>query len=119
MIIKSEKDFEQIAETYYDNPQCFAFSEFEQDLKRFSHVAKLIEKYGSNISTHERLILNHIIILHNLFGRFTADGLFYKTCTRSWPILKTFLSFLKYVPQESEQFQIEDDQRLMETLNSL
>ena len=119
MEIKSEDNFKQAAEHYYDNPQCFAFAEFEQDLKRFNHVAKLIEKYNKQTSSQERLILNHIIILHNLFGRFTADGLFYKTDKSSWPVLKTFLGFLKYVSKESSQFHIEDDQRLLQILNNL
>ena len=118
MEIKSELDFEKVAEKHYDNPQCFAFSEFEQDLKRFGHVAKLIEKYGT-VNHQERLILNNIIILHNLFGRFTAAGLFYKTNQSNWQILKTFLGFLHYIPRDCSQFEIQDDLRILTILNNL
>ena len=119
MEIKSEQDFKRFAEGYYDNPQCFAFTEFEQDLKRFSHVAKLIEKYNIGTGSQERLILNNIIIIHNLFGRFTVNGLFYKTDRSKWVVLKTFLGFLKYIPVESVYYTIEDNLLLNAVLDDL
>lgn len=119
MEIITELNFKQVAEKYYDNPQCFAFSEFEQDLKRFNHVAKLLDKCAQSSVMQERLVLNHIIILHNTFGRFTAAGLFHKTNQAQWQILKTFLNFLKYIPEDMPQYYIKDNEQLLEKLNCL
>ena len=119
MEIITESNFKQIAEKYYDNPQCFAFAEFEQDLRRFTYVSNLMDKYNKTSVLQERLILNHIIIIHNTFGRFTAPGLFCKTKSQYWPVLKTFLSFLKYIPKELPQYDIEDNQHILDTLNKL
>ena len=119
MEIITEYNFKQIAEKYYDNPQCFALKEFEQDVRRFNHVATLLDKFARNSVMQERLLLNHIIILHNTFGKFTAAGLFYKTDQAHWPVLKTFLNFLKYIPEDMPQYYIQDNVQILEKLHNL
>ena len=53
---------------HYDNPQCEGEKEFYDDMKRFKYVIRLLRKYKDTKILKERLLLNHIIILRNLFG---------------------------------------------------
>lgn len=74
-------------------------SEFEEDIKRIKYVKRLIKKYVVTGDLKERLILNHIIILSNVFGiEATVRMLFLKLDKKHYPILKTFLLFLNHMP---------------------
>ena len=82
----------------YDKPNCI-MSEFEEDLKRLKYVKRLIKRYKLTGDLKERLILNHIIILSNVFGvEPTVRMLFYKINPDDYEILKTFLLFLNFMP---------------------
>jgi hypothetical protein len=82
----------------YDSPNCI-MSEFEEDLKRIKYVKRLIKRYKTNGELKERLILNHIIILSNVFGtRNAVRMLFFRLDEQDYQILKTFLIFLGYMP---------------------
>jgi hypothetical protein len=75
-------------------------SEFESDIKRTKYLKRLFRRYKITKSLKERLILNHIILLNNVFGpEHTARILFYKIDERDYDILKTFLSYLNIVPE--------------------
>ena len=83
----------------YDAPHCI-MSEFESDIKRTKYLKRLFRRYKVTKSLKERLILNHIILLNNVFGpEHTARILFYKIDERDYDILKTFLSYLNIVPE--------------------
>lgn len=83
----------------YDKPNC-VMSEFEEDLKRLKYIKRLIKKYKITGDLKERLILNHIIVLSNVFGvEPTVRMLFYKFDKEDYEILKTFLIFLNYMPK--------------------
>jgi len=83
----------------YDKPSAI-MSEFESDFKRFKYVKRLINKYRINRDIKERLILNHIIILQNVFGvEATVKILFLKVLPEDYPVIKTFLVFLNYMPK--------------------
>lgn len=83
----------------YDRPNC-VMSEFEEDLKRLKYIKRLIKKYKITGDLKERLILNHIIVLSNVFGvEATVRMLFFKFDEEDYPILKTFLLFLNYMPK--------------------
>lgn len=85
----------------YDKPNC-VMSEFEEDLKRIKYVKRLINRYRTygEDELKERLILNHIIILSNVFGiEATVKMLFFKIEPDNYSILKTFLLFLNYMPK--------------------
>jgi hypothetical protein len=74
-------------------------SEFESDIKRTKYLKRLFRRYKITKSLKERLILNHIILLNNVFGPVhTPRILFYKTDERDYDILKTFLSYLNIMP---------------------
>jgi hypothetical protein len=75
-------------------------SEFEGDIKRTKYLKRLFRRYKVTKLIKERLILNHIILLNNVFGlEATARILFYKTDERDYDILKTFLSYLNLAPE--------------------
>jgi hypothetical protein len=75
-------------------------SEFEGDIKRTKYLKRLFRRYKITKTIKERLILNHIILLNNVFGsEATARILFYKTDERDYDILKTFLSYLNLAPE--------------------
>ena len=76
-------------------------SEFDSDIKRTKYLKRLFRRYKVTKSLKERLILNHIILLNNVFGpEATARILFYKIDERDYDILKTFLSYLNIVPEK-------------------
>lgn len=95
----NEDNFLIFAIKNYDNPSCKGMEEFNDDLKRFKYVKRLLKKYKFNKEIKERLILNHLIVIYNLFGPTAATKmLFYKIESAYWPQLKTFLVFLNYMP---------------------
>jgi hypothetical protein len=82
----------------YDKPNCI-MSEFEEDLKRIKYVKRLIKRYRLSGNLKERLILNHLIILANVFGvEASVRMIFYRFDREDFDILKTFLMFLNYMP---------------------
>lgn len=86
-----------LAAKHYDSPHCL-MSEFEEDYKRIRYIKRLISRYQISGELKERLILNHIIILGNVFGtEFTSRLLFYELDSTFHPIIKTFLLYLGYV----------------------
>ena len=83
----------------YDRPNAIV-SEFEEDLKRVKYIKRLIKKYKATGDLKERLILNHIIVLSNVFGvEPTVKILFFKLSKADYSVIKTFLLFLNYMPQ--------------------
>jgi hypothetical protein len=75
-------------------------SEFYEDLKRVKYVKRLFIKYHKDKEIKERLVINHLIVLYNVFGATAATRiLFYKIDQKYYSILKTFLIFLNYMPQ--------------------
>lgn len=99
MIELNENNFEFYAAKFYDNPSCTGKDEFLDDLKRFKYLKRLFNKQSTDQAQRERLILNHIIILYNLFGPdATTKMLFHKIDEQYWSQLKTFLIFLNFMP---------------------
>lgn len=95
----NEETFIMYAIKCYDNPHC-VMSEFEEDLKRIKYIKRLIKRYRTTGELKERLILNHMIVLSNVFGtEATVRMLFYKFDEEDYEILKTFLLFLNYMPK--------------------
>lgn len=96
----TEDNFLIYAMKCYNAPHCI-MSEFESDIKRTKYLKRLFRKYKITKILKERLILNHIILLNNVFGPIpTARILFYKTDERDYDILKTFLEYLDIMPDE-------------------
>jgi hypothetical protein len=96
----NEDNFLIYAMKAYNSPHCI-MSEFEGDIKRTKYLKRLFRRYKVTKSLKERLILNHIILLNNVFGPMaTSRILFYKIDDRDYDILKTFLSYLNIMPDE-------------------
>jgi len=91
---------------HYDNPQCHSLEEFDEDLKKFLYLKKLISRYKKDGELRERLILNHIIVLYNVFGEATTNLLFYKIDESCWDVLVTFLVYLERMPEELPNYSI-------------
>ena len=103
---------------HYHNPSCEGMSEFNDDMKRFKYVKRLFRKYEETGILKERLLLNHIIILNNLFGAEASSTLlFFKTERKHWSALRGFLEFLNIMP-ENDLLEVISDitikQKLME-----
>ena len=95
----TEDNFTYYAIRHYDNPSCRGISEFNDDLKRFRYLKRLFKKYDAGQDLRERLILNHLVVIYNLFGGEAATKmLFFKIEKQFWPQLKTCLVFLNYMP---------------------
>jgi hypothetical protein len=90
----------------YSNVQCYTLDEFEEDLKRFLYLKKLFSRYKTSGELKERLILNHIIVLYNLFDDVATSMLFYKIDKEHWNSLITFLIFLNRMPESIPEYGI-------------
>jgi len=96
----SEDNFVLYAMHNYDNPQCHSVQEFDEDIKRFLYLKKLFTRYRVNNELRERLILNHVIILYNVFGEAATKMLFYKVDKKYWDVLATVLLYLNRMPEQ-------------------
>ena len=101
---------------HYDNPQCEGEEEFYEDIKRFKYLKRLFKKYYETGNLKERLILNHMIILSNVFGVQAASTLLiFKLEQEYWPAMKSFMTFLNMLP-ENELQEIKMDDHVWSTL---
>ena len=104
---------------HYHNPSCEGMSEFNDDMKRFKYVKRLFRKYEETGILKERLLLNHIIVLNNLFGAEASSTLlFFKTEQIHWSALKGFLEFLNIMP-ESDLKDVKGDKNIKQKLMEL
>lgn len=98
----NEETFDEYAVKNYRNPNCTSVLEFLDDLKTLKYVKRLINKYSIQKDLKERLILNHIISLSNVFGvEASVNMLYYKIEIKNHDILNAFLLYLNYVEIES------------------
>jgi len=97
----NEDNFIIYAIKHYDNPSCSGISEFNDDMKRFKYLKRLFRRNEMGRGLKERLVINHLIVIYNLFGPEAATKmLFYKIEKKFWSQLKTFLVFLNFMPLE-------------------
>jgi hypothetical protein len=84
---------------HYDNPQCHSTDEFLEDLKRIKYIKKLITRYVENGDLKERLILNHLTILYNVFGSEHLCRILYLKMKSQYSYIKPFLILLNIMPE--------------------
>jgi len=116
----TSKNFQAYALQNYDDPQCTDIEDFQEDLKRFRYLKRLLHRYHENGEMRERLMLNHVICLFNVFG--------YDACMRMldfkikektyWSSIKTMLLYLGYV-EENWKVDISIDEKLAQRLREL
>ena len=92
----------------YDNPQCFDTVEFYEDLNRFKYVKRLLNKYEETGELKERLVLNHITVLNNVFGTAGSTKLLLLKCKDQLPLIMPFLVFLNMMPESVSGIGIEN-----------
>ena len=119
-IINLDADnFKFYAMQNYRNPQCSDVEEFNDDMSRFKYVKRLFSRYELHDDLQERLILNHIIVIYNVFGIESANRLmWFKIKQDHQPILKTFLVFLNFLA-EDEYVEIPLDQTIVDRLRNI
>jgi hypothetical protein len=107
------------AQQNYDNPTLETEIEFYDDIKRFKYLKRLFRKYDITGEIKIRLILNHLVVLQNVFSAEVAITLLlYKIDEKYWSILKTCLNYLEYLyPHELNS--IETDKNIEEMLKNL
>ena len=110
----TEDNFLLYAMHHYDNPQCNSLIEFEEDIKRFLYLKKLLSRYKNTNELRERLILNHIIVLYNIFGEHATRMLFFKIDKQYWNVLITFLVYLDRMPEELKEYGIVTSQNVLD-----
>ena len=93
-------NFELYAAKHYRNQQCLSVDEFRDDVAKFKYVVRLLRRYRDTGKIQERLLLNHIITIYNVFEIAAANRMiFHRVDSDLWPALKTFLVYLNYLPE--------------------
>ena len=82
----------------YNNPSSVTYSDFEEDLKRFKYIKRLLKRNEATGELKTHLILNHVIILYNVFDDAATPLLFYRIEATYWSLLKAFMLFLNRLP---------------------
>ena len=95
-----ETNFLLYAAKHYDNPHCYDTLEFYDDLNRIKYIKRLFNKYQECGDLKERLILNHIIVLCNVFGPQHAGRILFFKLNGFYECLKPFLEILGYMPEK-------------------
>ena len=114
----NEDNFLLFAIKYYENPQAVTKKDFERDLNHFKYIKRLLKRYKNTGELKTHLLLNHFIILYNIFGEATTPMLFYKIEKDLWPVMKAFIIFLNKLP-EYPQSEIHDIQVDMDSMKEL
>lgn len=106
---------------FYDNPQSVTKEDFDNDLKRIRYIKRLLKRYKETGELKVHLILNHLIILFNVFNDATVPLLFYNLERDLWPSIKSFIIFLNRLPEypKTEIDRIEEDKNCLSQLNSI
>lgn len=115
----NDSNYMLFAIKFYNNPQAVTKEDFEDDLKRIRYVKKLLKKYKKDGVLKAHLILNHLILLFNVFDDAAVPLLFYNLEQDLWPALKSFLIFLNRLPlyPKTQLDDIEKDQYCISILN--
>jgi len=112
-------NFVMYAIKHYENPQCEGEKEFHDDMKRFKYIKRLLRKHKDSGILKERLLLNHIIVLNNLFGPEACVTLIlFKIQREYWETLKSFLLYLN-IMTDDELSEVIPNQEVLEVLRKL
>tara|TARA_B100000902_G_scaffold2436_1_gene3077 strand:+ start:3704 stop:4096 length:393 start_codon:yes stop_codon:yes gene_type:complete len=95
----NEKNFLLFAIKHYENPQAVTKDDFDKDLNHFRYIKRLLKRYKLNNDLKLHLLINHFIILYNIFGDATTPMLFFKIDRELWGMVKTFVVFLDRLPE--------------------
>jgi len=114
----NEDNFLLFAIKNYENPQAVTKEDFDKDLNHFKYVKRLLKRYKNTGELKTHLLINHFIVLYNMFGEAATPMLFFKIEKDLWSPMKTFIMFLNKLPQYPKS-QIHDVQVDMYCLSEL
>ena len=114
----NEDNFLLFAIKHYENPQAVTREDFDKDLNHFKYIKRLLKRYKNNGELKTHLLLNHFIVLYNIFGEATTPMLFFKIEKELWSVMKSFVIFLGRLPEypKSGIHDIEVDLNCLEEL---
>ena len=117
----NESNYMLFAIKFYDNPQAVTKDDFESDLKRIRYIKRLLKRYKNTGELKIHLILNHLIILFNVFHEAAVPLLSYNLEEDLWPSIKSFLVFLNRIPEypKTRITELEPDQNCLDQLNTV
>ena len=117
----NEDNFQIFAIKNYENPQAITRDDFDKDLNHFRYIKRLLKRYKSSGELKVHLLINHFIILYNIFGEAATPMLFYKIEEDLWGIVKTFIVFLNRLPEFPRTYihEIEMDEKCLKELESI
>jgi hypothetical protein len=117
----NEETFVLFAIKHYENPQAVTEEDFHKDLNHFKYIKRLLKRYKSTGILKTHLLINHFIVLYNIFGDATTPMLFYKIEPDLWSSMKTFILFLNRLPDYPKCYihDIEVDEYCMNELQGL
>ena len=95
----NDENFKLFAIKNYENPQAVTEADFDKDLNHFKYIKRLLKRYKRDGELKTHLLLNHFIILYNIFGEAATPMLFHKIEEDLWPVMKTFVMFLGKFPE--------------------
>lgn len=95
----NEDNFLLFAIKNYENPQAVTKDDFQKDLNHFKYIKRLLKRYKKTGDLKTHLLINHFIVLYNIFGEATTPMLFFKIEKEMWSQVKTFIIFLNRLPQ--------------------
>ena len=95
----NEDNFLLFAIKNYENPQAVTKEDFDKDLNHFKYIKRLLKRYMREGELKTHLLLNHFIVLYNIFGEAATPMLFYKIEKELWSVMKTFVIFLDKLPE--------------------
>ena len=95
----NEDNFLLFAIKNYENPQSVTKEDFDKDLNHFKYIKRLLKRYKNTGELKTHLLLNHFIILYNIFGDAATPMLFFKVQEDLWSCMKTFILFLNKLPE--------------------
>ena len=114
----NEDNFLLFAIKNYENPQAVTKEDFDKDLNHFKYIKRLLKRYKNTGVLKTHLLLNHFIILYNIWGEATTPMLFFKIDKDLWSSMKAFIMFLNRFP-EYPKTHIHDIQVDLECLKDL
>lgn len=117
----NEDNYILFAIKHYDNPQAVTQEDFFEDLSRFKYIKKLLRKYVKTGDLKTSLLINHFIIVFNIFNEAALPLLFFKIEKELWSSMKTFLVFLNRVPEYPKTFvdEIPTDEECLKILQAI
>ena len=117
----NEENFLLFAIKNYENPSAVTRDDFDKDLNHFRYIKRLLKRYKSSGELKVHLLINHFIILYNIFGEGATPMLFYKIEKNLWSSIKSFIVFLDKLPEYPKTYihDIELDEVCLQELRSI